>query len=164
MSFPGIVAQIQYQAAACCAEDQLDDFAVERFLIVQHTAVHSASSPSQSSGGCFAMHLACPIGCCLPCSEPQISARNGTCTCKCKRRIPSRLQLMSSSEHLSVALRIRHIRRARPPACCSSAITAKSMAELAVGIVSLAGLFDNAVESYGHVRLGQHYARDFETY
>jgi hypothetical protein len=37
------------------------------------------------------------------------------------------------------------------------------MAELALGVVSLAGLFNNAVDSYGYVRLGQHYARDFET-
>lgn len=37
------------------------------------------------------------------------------------------------------------------------------MAELALGVVGLAGLFNNAVDSYGYIRLGQHYARDFET-
>lgn len=37
------------------------------------------------------------------------------------------------------------------------------MAELALGVVSLAGLFNNAVDSYGYVRLGQQYARDFQT-
>jgi hypothetical protein len=37
------------------------------------------------------------------------------------------------------------------------------MAELAVGVVGLAGLFNNAVDNYGYIRLGQHYARDFET-
>lgn len=36
------------------------------------------------------------------------------------------------------------------------------MAELALGIVSLTGLFNNAVESYGYIRLGQHYSHDFE--
>jgi hypothetical protein len=37
------------------------------------------------------------------------------------------------------------------------------MAELALGIVSLADLFNNAVNSDGYISLGQHYARDFET-
>jgi hypothetical protein len=37
------------------------------------------------------------------------------------------------------------------------------MAELALGVVGLAGLFNNTVDSYGYIRLGQHYARDFET-
>jgi hypothetical protein len=34
---------------------------------------------------------------------------------------------------------------------------------LGVGVVALAGLFNNAVDSYGYVRLGKCYARDFET-
>jgi hypothetical protein len=37
------------------------------------------------------------------------------------------------------------------------------MVEIALGVVSLAGLFNNAVDSYGYVCLGQHYTRDFET-
>lgn len=37
------------------------------------------------------------------------------------------------------------------------------MAELALGIVSLAGLFNNAVDSCGYIRLGHHYACDFQT-
>jgi len=36
-------------------------------------------------------------------------------------------------------------------------------AGLGVGVVALAGLFNNAVDSYGYVRLGKYYARDFET-
>ncbi|THX51752.1 hypothetical protein D6D08_09730 [Aureobasidium pullulans] len=34
---------------------------------------------------------------------------------------------------------------------------------LGVGAVALAGLFNNVVDSYGYVRLGKQYARDFET-
>jgi hypothetical protein len=37
------------------------------------------------------------------------------------------------------------------------------MAELALGVVGLAGLFNSTVDSYGYIRLGQHYACDFET-
>jgi len=37
------------------------------------------------------------------------------------------------------------------------------MAELTLGVVGLAGLFNNAVDTYGYIRLGQHYARNFET-
>jgi len=37
------------------------------------------------------------------------------------------------------------------------------MAELALGMVSLKGLFNNAGDSYEYIRIGQHYARDFET-
>jgi len=48
-------------------------------------------------------------------------------------------------------------------ACCEQTVTARSMAELALGIVSLASSFTNAVDSYEYIRLGQHYARDFET-
>ena len=36
------------------------------------------------------------------------------------------------------------------------------MAELALGIVSLAGLFNNAVDSYGYIRLGQHLIKTSE--
>jgi hypothetical protein len=36
-------------------------------------------------------------------------------------------------------------------------------AGLGVGVVALVGLFNNAVDSYGYVRLGKCYARDFET-
>ncbi|THY70991.1 hypothetical protein D6C86_09740 [Aureobasidium pullulans] len=34
---------------------------------------------------------------------------------------------------------------------------------LGVGAVALAGLFNNVVDTYGYVRLGKQYARDFET-
>lgn len=37
------------------------------------------------------------------------------------------------------------------------------MAELALGMVSFAGLFNNVVDSCRYVRLSQHYARDLET-
>jgi hypothetical protein len=37
------------------------------------------------------------------------------------------------------------------------------MAELALGVGGLAGLFNSTVDSYGYIRLGQHYACDFET-
>jgi hypothetical protein len=47
--------------------------------------------------------------------------------------------------------------------CCSRIVTIGNMAELALGVVSLAGLFNNAADNYGYIRLGQHYARDFET-
>lgn len=40
--------------------------------------------------------------------------------------------------------------------------TTEIMAELALCIVSTTGLFTNPVESYCYIRLGQHYARDFE--
>ena len=36
-------------------------------------------------------------------------------------------------------------------------------AGLGVGVVALAGLFNNAVDSYNYVRVGKHYSRDFET-
>lgn len=35
-------------------------------------------------------------------------------------------------------------------------------ASLGLGVVALAGLFNNAVDSYQYIRLGQQYARDFE--
>ena len=35
------------------------------------------------------------------------------------------------------------------------------MAELAPGVLGPAGLFNNAVDSYGYVCFGQQYARDF---
>lgn len=34
---------------------------------------------------------------------------------------------------------------------------------LGIGAVALAGLFNNVVDSYGYVRLGKQYAKDFET-
>ena len=52
--------------------------------------------------------------------------------------------------------------QARSP-ITEAAVTIEVMAELALGIVSLADLFNNAVNSDGYISLGQHYARDFET-
>ena len=52
--------------------------------------------------------------------------------------------------------------RARSP-FTEDAVTSEVVAGLAFGTVSFAGLFNDAVDSYGYIRLGQHYARDFET-
>lgn len=52
-------------------------------------------------------------------------------------------------------------RPAQQPAAC--ALAQPHRWQNSPWVMSLAGLFNNAVDSYGYVRLGQHYAPDFET-